>query len=106
MNKAKQSNTIPSIPIRRDQLVTLGDLADFKAELLEDLKRANKELGNKSNKQWLKSHELQKLLGISPGTLQTLRNNSTIPYTKIGNVIFYNIEDINKMMQIHSSLNY
>jgi len=99
MNKTRQNTLLQSAAIRRDQLVTLSDLADFKTELLEDLKKVSKEFHSGTNKEWLKSYEVRKLLGISPGTLQTLRNNGTIRFTRIGNVIFYNIEDIKAMME-------
>jgi hypothetical protein len=39
------------------------------------------------------------MLGISPGTLQTLRINGTIPYTKVGGIIFYDKKDIQKIME-------
>ncbi|WP_423212698.1 helix-turn-helix domain-containing protein [Myroides odoratimimus] len=50
-------------------------------------------------KQWIKSYEVRKLLGISPGTLQNMRLNGTIPFKKIGGLIFYRYEDIIKMME-------
>ncbi|ANI89248.1 hypothetical protein A9P82_08055 [Arachidicoccus ginsenosidimutans] len=98
MSNKNQKPLSAITPIRRDQLVTLGDLVDFKAELLQDLKSIHKEQASSSSKQWLKSYEVRKLLGISPGTLQTLRDNRTLPFTRIGNVIFYNVEDIHSMM--------
>ncbi|MBE7177566.1 MAG: helix-turn-helix domain-containing protein, partial [Mucilaginibacter polytrichastri] len=50
-------------------------------------------------KQWLKSHEVRKLLGISPGTLQTLRINETLPYSKVGGTMYYKSSDLNKLME-------
>jgi len=44
---------------------------------------------------------VKKLLGISPGTLQNLRINGTLPFTKIGGVILYDYEDIQKMLSNH-----
>jgi len=38
------------------------------------------------------------LLKISPGTLQNLRINGTIPYTKVGGIIFYESDEIQKVM--------
>ena len=96
MNKKKSSFSTDAL--RRDQLITLGDLADFKSELIQDLTVVCKQLTHQNDKQWLKSHEVRKLLGISPGTLQTLRDNGTIAFTRIGNVMFYNKDDINNMM--------
>uniref|UniRef100_UPI00404892CE helix-turn-helix domain-containing protein n=1 Tax=Roseivirga sp. TaxID=1964215 RepID=UPI00404892CE len=47
----------------------------------------------------MKSYEVRKLLDISPGTLQNLRVNGTLPFTKIGGVIYYDYTDIQSMLQ-------
>jgi predicted DNA-binding transcriptional regulator AlpA len=54
---------------------------------------------NKPTRKWLKKHEVRKILGISPGTIHTLRVNGTLPFTKIGNIIYYDEEDIKKMLE-------
>ncbi len=79
-------------------IITTDDLYQFKIELLEEIKEM---LGNSSmeEKQWLRSSEIRKLLKISPGTLQNLRINGTLPYTKIGGVIYYAHQDVQKMLQ-------
>ncbi len=38
------------------------------------------------------------ILQVSPGTLQNLRINGTLPYSKVGGIIYYDIEDIQKAM--------
>jgi hypothetical protein len=52
----------------------------------------------KPAKRWLRSVEVRKLLNISPGTLQTLRNNGTLPYTKIGGLIYYDAYQIDQIL--------
>lgn len=86
------------------QFVTIDDLEIFKVDLLGEIQKLLnfKEAPDSKAEQpikWLKSHQVQRMLGISPGTLQNLRINGTIPYTKIGGVIFYSLEDINVIMQ-------
>ncbi len=54
-----------------NQLITVDDLLQFKKQLLEELLTALKSQINLVQKKWLKSHEVRKLLKISPGTLQT-----------------------------------
>lgn len=79
--------------------VTLEDLKRFKMELLEELARM---LGQKSNgepKKWLKTYEVRKLLNVSPGTLQTLRLNGTLPYTKLGGALYYDYKDIERILE-------
>jgi hypothetical protein len=79
-------------------IITTEDLHEFKVELLDDFKRLLKEHGGHPAKKWLKSPEVRKLLDISPGTLQNLRINGTLPYTKMGGVMYYDYEDIQKVM--------
>jgi len=84
-------------------VLTTEDLHDFKIELLDEFKKLLNQSPEKKqvqeNPKLLKSHQVQRLLSISPGTLQNLRINGTIPYTKIGGVILYSMEDINAIMQ-------
>jgi len=58
--------------------------------------------GQAQSKQWLKSYEVRKLLNISPGTLQNLRVNGTLRYTKIGGLLYYKLEDIEKLLEGNS----
>nr|WP_236638788.1 helix-turn-helix domain-containing protein [Leeuwenhoekiella aestuarii] len=38
-------------------------------------------------------------LQISPGTLQNLRINGTIPFTKVGGIIYYDAQEIQQLME-------
>jgi hypothetical protein len=80
------------------ELITRQDLAAFKNELLTEMK-ALLQPGQGQSKQWLKSAEVRKLLNISPGTLQNLRINGTLRYTKIGGMMYYKLEDIHKVLE-------
>lgn len=79
-------------------ILTIEDLQDFKKELMQELKSLfpNNQPGNQ--KKWLKSKEVRNMLGISPGTLQTLRINGTIPYSKVGGVIYYDNDEIQRIL--------
>lgn len=79
------------------EVITREDLNEFRTLLLSDL---NKLLNPKpqQQKQWLKSNEVRKLLKISPGTLQNLRINGTISYTKIGRIFYYANSDIENVL--------
>ncbi len=86
-------------------IITSEDLEQFKWELLGNIKEyLDKREGKKENqaqdeKVWIKSHQVQRMLGISPGTLQTLRLNGTIPYSKVGGVLFYSKTDISRLLE-------
>ena len=89
--------------IYRDQLITIGDLESFKVALLEEIKIILREPTGQPAKQWLKSTEVRKMLGISPGTLQNLRVNGTLSYTKIGGIVFYRYDDIARLLNNQTS---
>lgn len=84
--------------VYREQLITIEDLDAFKTELIKEIGLLLKSNGSQSHKKWLKSYEVRKILDISIGTLQTLRINGTLPYTKIGGVIYYDQDDIQNML--------
>lgn len=80
-------------------IVTQQDLQELKETLVEKLIELKEELKSANfNKTpevvLLKSHQVQRMLGISPGTLQNMRVNGTLPFSKVGGVIFYNKSDI------------
>ena len=80
------------------EVITREDLNEFRTLLLNDLKEIFK-MQPQQNKQWLKSKEVRNLLNISPGTLQTLRINKTLSYTKIGGIIYYANQDIERLLE-------
>ncbi|MBP4141980.1 helix-turn-helix domain-containing protein [Flavobacterium sp. P4023] len=79
------------------EILTKEDLNQFHKSLLEDIKEILKGK-NQQAKKWLKSTEVRKLLNISPGTLQNLRINGTLTYTKIGGIVYYDHSDIEKVL--------
>ena len=86
--------------MRTIELITREDLEQFRTQLLLDIKellRTPKLL--ESNKEWLKSYEVREILKISPSTLQTLRLNGTIPYSRIGGLMYYRNDDIKQLLE-------
>jgi len=89
-------------------IVTVDDLLAFKSEMIDHLEKVKEEILQnlpqtvapaEPEMDLLRSFQVQKLLGISAGTLQTLRINGTIPYTKVGGVIYYDRQDIMKILE-------
>lgn len=93
-------------PVFRDQLLTIHDLMDFKQQLLNEiealLSKQPSAAPPKTEKQWLKSFEVKKLLRLSAGKLQSLRDNGVIPFKKLGNVTYYDLEKIQELMENES----
>lgn len=80
-------------------IITTEDLREFKMELLDDIKQLLQDQNGTGHKKWLKSPEVRELLGISPGTLQNLRINGTLPYTRIGGVLYYDYQEIMQVLE-------
>ena len=80
-------------------MITKEDLVLFGTNLLKDIESL---LNGKSAQQpakWLKSYQAKNMLKISPGTLQTLRVNGTLNFTKVGGILYYKYEDILKLLE-------
>lgn len=80
-------------------LITTDDLREFKMELLKDLKKLLQINAEAKPKKYLKSSEVMEWLQISPGTLQNLRINGTLPFTKVGGIIYYDAAEIQQIME-------
>lgn len=84
-------------------VITPEDLQEFKQDLLTEIRKLLSERQGGLPHKWLKSHEIRRLLSVSEGTLQHLRKKGTLPFTKIGGVIYYDIEDVEKMIKDNKS---
>jgi hypothetical protein len=91
--------------MKRDELVTVGDLERFREDLLVAIRNLLRQPHSTDPKRWIKSSEIKKVCGlsISAGKLHTMRNNGTLPFTRIGGNIYYEYSDIMQMMRDHKS---
>lgn len=80
-------------------VITPEDLREFKQDLLSEIKKMLSERPSTTHPKWLKTRDVQRLLSTSQGTIQHLRLNGTLPYTKIGGACYYDIDDIEKMLK-------
>ena len=80
-------------------IVTTEDLEHFKEELIKSITEVLLKYEHISLNKWIKSKEVMDKLGISPGTLQNMRNNKTIPWTKLEGNLYYDEEKINKILE-------
>ena len=47
---------------------------------------------------WLDNQDVMQALHVSPRTLQTLRSNGLLPFSRIGNKLYYRRQDIVKIL--------
>lgn len=90
--------------IYREQIATIEDIQSLEERLLTKIKVLLDELTSASTqkKKWLKSGEVKKLLGISNGTLFTLRLNGKLTPNKIGGTLYFSYDEIAKLMETKS----
>jgi hypothetical protein len=53
---------------------------------------------NRNTEQWLNNDEVCELLKISKRTLQSYRDNGTVPFSQIGHKCYYKASDIKQMI--------
>lgn len=80
-------------------IITTEDLEEFRIKLLNEIKELLVSYGRIGIDQWIKSGEVMNKLEISPGTLQNFRINGTIPFSKLGGIIYYDEEKINEILE-------
>ena len=80
----------------KNNLVTVQDLQNMKDEIISELALIKGK--TITQKEWLKSAEVMEMLSISTGTLQNLRINGEIPYTRIGGTLYYERKAIIKLL--------
>ena len=76
-----------------------------KCPCIQALLAANTNLAKNARETWLDNQQVMFMLHISPRTLQTLRSNGTLPYSRIKNKIYYRRSDIEKILCNNYSLN-
>jgi len=81
-----------------NELVTKFDLVEFERRIIEKLIFCTSSTGP-LKKQWLRSKEVQEMLGISASSLQNMRIDGCIPYSKVNGTLFYDYDDILKTLE-------
>ena len=103
---------LPSIQkeLLKREIITLEDLTSEQlVVLMEEVYQeefAGKEPESIQNfskdanlEDWIDGQEVMIKLRISPRTLQTLRSNGTIPFTRIGHKLYYLKQDIERILR-------
>lgn len=75
--------------------------------MMTSLKAAAKKIGeasghyskSKKMQKWLEGNEVCAILNISKRTLQTYRDNGTLPYSQIGYKMYYRAKDIQQLIE-------
>lgn len=74
------------------------NLHDTLEQIVDLITRRN---ADDSNSEWIDSDEARKLLGLSPKTWQTYRDQRLIPFSQIGRKIYVNRADLDAFLRKH-----
>ena len=82
------------------EIITKEDLDQFKRDLIAEFKiLLNSSKNENQAGEWLRTSQVRKMLHISAGTMQNLRIQHNLPFTKIGSLIYYKRKDIDRLME-------
>lgn len=85
------------LPLREDY-ITKADLNTMEVRLFNKLSELMIKVASKEVP-LTKSAEVQRLLSCSASTLQNLRKNGTVPFSRIGGTLYYNYLDIIRIVE-------
>ena len=83
------------------ELVTKEDLELLQTQIILTIETLMGE--SQQKKQWLRSSEVQELLNISAGTRYNLRESGELPYTTLGKIKYYKVDDIEAILEENKS---
>ena len=82
------------------RIATIEDLMKIKSELIEEIKVIIGDLDAQPHqKRWFRNTELQEYLNLSASSIQNLKNSGELPFSKVKGTVFYDINEINKLMK-------
>ena len=81
------------------EIITHEDLQLFKEELISEIRNLLSIKPPPPAKKWIKSYQVLEMLGISAGTLQTMRKKGAIPYSRMGGLMLYDYDAILALMK-------
>lgn len=87
---------LPSIESIREELLPL-------VNQINDMKLIISKIDNK--KSYYRNKDLKKIFGLSDNTIINYREANLIPFTKMGEIYLYPIDDLNKMLVNNSNYN-
>ena len=104
-----KSSSAAVIPLSQwHRPVTYGDLQMMKQalreEILQDTRKLLAEQAPTPQKKWLKNNAVRDLLGVSAGTLQSMRDNGILPFSRIGRHFYYDSDEIEAVLERKKNL--
>lgn len=84
-------------------MLALVKLSGELKEIKEYLRYSYKTRFDKFTEAWIDGQDVMQSLHISKRTLQSLRDNGTLPYSRINGKFYYKLSDIERMLESNYS---
>jgi hypothetical protein len=81
------------------QKIILNQLKYLREEFLDDLLDVLEQRRTTPKRRWLKTHEVQRILGISTNTLHKLRIKKLLPYSRVEGIVYYDFYDVMYLLE-------
>ena len=80
-------------------VISKQDLDSFKDEIIQELSKYCGRADQGEESTWLRTRDVCRILNLSTSTLQNLRNNNKIPFTRLEGSILYKRADIESFLE-------
>lgn len=90
------------ISIEAGTFEAMAKRIEHASRLTDDICERHRE---KTMGEWMDNQDVCLLLGVSPRTLQTLRDNGTLAYSQISHKVYYRLEDVRQLIPVFKQKN-
>jgi hypothetical protein len=86
---------------------TIDSIKELFEPLLQKISLLEEKLNNlNSEKEYYRNKDLKKKFGLANKTIQTYRELNVLPYTFIGEIYFYPVDEVNQIMAKNSNFQF
>ena len=88
-----------------DLIKALSKMSKDIEEIKEQIARLSKSRAELFKESWIDGQDVMFALNISKRTLQSFRDNNTLPYSRINGKFYYKVSDLVKLLENNYSIN-
>ena len=79
---------------------TFDEMSEKFERFVDRVEEIRQRCGERGMGEWLDNQDVCRMLNISPRTLQTLRDNGTLAYSRINYKIYYKPQDVRRILPV------
>lgn len=103
--RRRYETSIHTKPEKRMEVITIekktfDEMSEKFDRFVDRVEEICRRCGERGMGEWLDNQDVCRLLNISPRTLQTLRDNGTLAYSRINQKIYYKPQDVRRILPV------